>query len=46
MTKPKTKPAAETKVASSDRFRSAPYYDPIRRQMMVLTHLGAVPAAP
>lgn len=44
MSKPKTKPAVEPKAAPSDRFRSAPYYDPIRKCRMVLTHLGAVPA--
>lgn len=46
MSKPKAKAptSAPTKAAPSDRFRSAPYYDPIRRRMMVLTHLGPVPA--
>lgn len=46
MSKPKTKPASEPKAAPSDRFRSAPYYDPIRGRLMVLTHLGPTPAQP
>lgn len=42
MTKPKTKGASEPKAAPSDKFRSPPVWDPIRRTHVVLTHAGPV----
>lgn len=45
MSKPKTKPAAEPKTKPVDRFVGATYYDPIRKRLMVMTHLGTVSLA-